>query len=309
MLVYAALVLLGSCGKLEREKNDNSLNTKAITEKRSDLIVAVGKVEPEYEIIDLSSPVGGIVKSVFKRDGERISKGELLVQLDDDIEQSKINETRMQMQSQRNQIDIEQSELKEAEINLANKRGLFFKNQRLVQTGAETQQGLDDLETEIRVLESRLERFKSKIQLEFNKLKELNAQLKTLETEAEKKRFRAPFDGTMLDLLVSKGEAVSQFSTYAEVAPQGNLIVRAEVDELFSSLVRIGQNVEIFFTGSDSVVATGEVHMVAPFLKKKSLFSEKPNDQEDRRVREIRIRIKDFSKLIINAKVESKIKL
>jgi hypothetical protein len=45
------------------------------------------------------------------------------------------------------------------------------------------------------------------------------------------------------------------------------------------------------------------------YLKKKSIFSEKSDDQEDRRVREIKISIKDASSLIINSKVECKIKL
>lgn len=309
ILVLAAIAILSSCGKPESETNDNSQNTKTLAENKADLIVAVGKVEPENEIVKLSAQSGGIVKSVIKKDGDKISQGELLVQLDDDVEQSKINEIRMQIQSQRNQIEIEQSQLQEAEINLSNKRALFSKNKRLVETGAETQQGLDDLATEIKILEVSLERLKAKVQLAINKLNELYAQLKTAETEAEKKRFKAPDNGMLLDIIVSKGESVSQYTTFAEFAPQGNLIVRAEVDELFSSQVKVGQKVEIVYTGSDSVIATGEVFMVSPYLKKKSLFSEKANDQEDRRVREIRIRIKDSSSLVINSKVECKIKL
>lgn len=309
ILVLAAIALLSSCGKPESESNDNSQNTKTLAESKTDLIVAVGKVEPENEIVKLSAQSGGIVTSVLKRDGDKISQGELLVQLDDDIEQSKINEIRMQIQSQRNQIEIEQSQLKEAEINLSNKKALFSKNKRLVETGAETQQSLDDLAIEIKVLEVSLDRLKAKIQFATNNLNELNAQLKTAETEAEKKLFKAPDNGLLLDITVSKGESVSQYSTYAEFAPQGNLIVRAEVDELFSSQVKVGQKVDIVFTGSDRVIATGEVFLVSPYLKKKSLFSEKANDQEDRRVREIRIRIKDSSNLVINSKVECKIKL
>jgi hypothetical protein len=49
--------------------------------------------------------------------------------------------------------------------------------------------------------------------------------------------------------------------------------------------------------------------MLSPYLKKKSLFSEKSDDQEDRRVREIKIALINDSGLLINSKVECVIKL
>ena len=307
--LLVAISFLISCGKPENEQNDKNQNTTTIRETKTDLIIAVGKVEPENGIVNLSSQTGGIVKAILKKDGDKIAQGELLVQLDDDLERSRINEVKMQVQTQRSQIEIEHTQLKEAEINLANKQSLLTKTKRMVDSGAETQQTLDDLSTEIKVLEVSLERLKAKIQLASNKLNELSAQIRTAETEAEKKRFISPYAGTLLDIKISKGEAVNQYSTFAEFAPQGNLIVRAEVDELFSSKVKTKQKVEIVYTGSEKVIAVGEVVLVSSYLKKKSLFSEKADDQEDRRVLEIRIALKDAGNLIINSKVECKIKL
>jgi multidrug resistance efflux pump len=309
ILSLLAIAVLIGCGKKDDDSNAQNQSTKAAVETKTEVIVAVGKVEPESEIVKLSSPTGGIVKTVAKKDGDKVAQGELLIQLDDDLEQSKINEIKMQVQTQRSQIEIEQTQLKEAEINLGNKKALLAKTKRLLESGAETQQTYDDIYSEVKVLEVSLDRLKAKIQFASNRLNELSAQLKTAETEAAKKRFVSPFDGTLLDIQVSTGESVNLFSTYAEFAPQGNLIIRAEVDELFSSQVKVGQMVDIFFTGGEQVIATGEVVLVSPYLKKKSLFSEKANDQEDRRVREIRIAIKDGRNLIINSKVECKIKL
>mgnify|MGYP001070909785 CR=1 FL=1 len=63
------------------------------------------------------------------------------------------------------------------------------------------------------------------------------------------------------------------------------------------------------FVGSDSVVAMGKVIFLSPYLKKKSLFSQKANEQEDRLVREVRIKLEGDNGLIMNSKVESVIKL
>jgi hypothetical protein len=108
---------------------------------------------------------------------------------------------------------------------------------------------------------------------------------------------------------IKKGSAVSQFEKYAEVAPSGPITVRTEVDELFASRLSQGLEADIRFIGSDSVVARGKVIFLSPYLKKKSLFSQKANDQEDRLVREVRIKLEEDKGLILNSKVESVIKL
>lgn len=304
-----ALVWLFSCGKQESEPEAADQHAADTTEAKTSVIVAVGKVEPELGIVNLSAQAGGMVEAVYKKDGDTISQGAVLVQLDDDLEQSKINEINMQIRSQRSQIDIEQTQLREAEINLGHKRSLLASTRRLVENGAETQQTYDDLNTEVKVLEVSLERLNAKIQYATGRLNELTAQLKTAETEAAKKKFISPADGILLDMQINKGESVNPLTAFAEFAPQGRMIVRAEVDELFSAEVKAGQKVEIVNTGSDRVLSTGEVIRVSPCLKKKSLFSERADDQEDRRVREISVAITDASNLILNAKVECIIKL
>jgi len=108
---------------------------------------------------------------------------------------------------------------------------------------------------------------------------------------------------------IEKGSAVNQFEKYAEVAPSGPMTVRTEVDELFAGRLMKGLDADIRFVGSDSVVAKGKVIFLSPYLKKKSLFSQKANEQEDRLVREVRIKLEGDNRLILNSKVESVIKL
>ncbi len=86
------------------------------------------------------------------------------------------------------------------------------------------------------------------------------------------------------------------------------MIVRAEVDELFASKLALGQQADITAVGNDKLITKGNLISISPFLKKKSMFSEKTDDQEDRRVREIKIAIEQAENLIINSKVECNIK-
>jgi multidrug resistance efflux pump len=307
-IIYLLLVtiVLASCSKKSEkslpEKSDSS--AVKVTE-----VFGVGKVEPGESITDLAAISGGIVLQVLKDDGDTVQAGEALVRLNDEIEQLQISQLKSQMQVQRSQIEIEQNNRKNAGLKLANKKQLLSATQNLLKNGAETQQVYVDLNTEVMTLETDFEKAKSTVLQAQSRLHELEQQLKQAEVEADRKILRAPSEGTVLDMLLSKGAAVNQFAAYAEFAPGTEKMIRGEVDEMFSEELKVGQQVDIRKIGSNKVIASGVIKMLSPYLKKKSLFSEKSDDQEDRRVREIKIALINDSGLLINSKVECVIKL
>jgi len=54
---------------------------------------------------------------------------------------------------------------------------------------------------------------------------------------------------------------------------------------------------------------TGKVILAAPYLRKKSLFSDKVDNLEDRRVREVRVQLDSTETLLIGSRVECIIEL
>jgi hypothetical protein len=81
------------------------------------------------------------------------------------------------------------------------------------------------------------------------------------------------------------------------------------VDELWANKIYIGQKATIRTQGMDDKLAEGEVVYLSPYLKKKSLFSDDSSNMEDRRVREVRIRLSGNTNLLINSRVEAVIDL
>ena len=272
-------------------------------------VVGIGKVEPENEIISLASSAGGIVNEIYKGDGDTVRKDEIILRLDDELERIRVAQLRSQLNTLRTQKDMEELSLKETEVKLDNRSRLLASVRALVQQGAETEQGLDDLEAEVSVLALNAEKGRASVRLAGERLAELEEQLRYSEAQAERKIMRSPFDGLLLDIHATKGSAVEQFSTYAEMAPSGSKVVRAEVDELFADRLREGLQAEIRYVGSDLVVATGKLDFLSPYLKRKSLFSDSASEQEDRLVREVRVRLDGPTDLILNARVECVIKL
>jgi multidrug resistance efflux pump len=216
---------------------------------------------------------------------------------------------RTQISTQQAEVTVEEAGIRESEARLGNKRRQLAEAKTLLDKGAETRDAYHDLETEVRALEGKLEQGRASVTAAQRRIGELQQELRLSETEAAQKKIRAPYNGTVLDMQVAKGESISQYATYAEFAPEGRTIVRAEVDELYSDKVRPGQPVNVRYTGTAQTLARGEVLSVGAYLKKKSLFSVKADDQEDRRVREVRIALPDSAKLTINTKVECIIKI
>jgi len=309
-LFIIPFVIAGCSGSKEnKEKSGTASNmvNSSIVEVYE--VVGVGKVEPEKEIISLAAATGGIVKEIYRNDGDSIKKEEPLVRLDDDLELIKVSQLRSQYKAQKSQEEIDKLNLRESEARLSNKKKLLESVRILAFKGAETKQTLDDLETEVTTLYLTVNKDSAMVKLSGNRLTELAEQVRYAEAEAAKKILRSPYEGLILDMHIEKGSAVNQFEKYAEVAPTGPMTVRTEVDELFAARLMKGLDADIRFVGSDSVVAKGKVIFLSPYLKKKSLFSQKSNEQEDRLVREVRIKLEGENGLILNSKVESVIKL
>jgi hypothetical protein len=82
-----------------------------------------------------------------------------------------------------------------------------------------------------------------------------------------------------------------------------------EVDELFAMKVKKGQRVLINVQGTYEMLSTGTVIYCAPFLSKKSIFNDRADNLEDRRVREVRVRINRPEAVLIGSRVECVINL
>ena len=306
-----ACLLIAGCGKSEEKKSKAvpavpSVNSESI---KISQVVCTGKVEPEGKITNLAVYSGGVVAEIYKRDGDSIRKNEAIMKLDDEIEQIRVSQFRAMVLTQESQLEMDKLTVDELEARLRNKQKLLESSRTLADKGAETSQYVDDLATEVTTLSLIADRNMASVKMSQAKLKDLREQLRLSEAEASRKTLRSPIDGTILEMHVTQGSAVNQFSGYADIAPSGPRIVRAEVDELFASRVKMDMPADIRYIGSDSTIASGKIIFLSPFLKKKSLFSEKASDQEDRLVREVKISLTDGSNLILNSKVECVIKL
>ncbi len=135
-------------------------------------------------------------------------------------------------------------------------------------------------------------------------VKEVSAEANYLSQLKDKKRIYAPEDGMMLNWDVKVGQAVAAGTKLGDFAPDGNLIAITEIDELYALKVKLGQKVNVNMQGTTNLLTKGTVTYCAPYLSKKSIFSDRADNLEDRRVREVHVRVANPKAVLIGSRVE-----
>lgn len=306
-IILPALLLLAlnSCGG----KADKEVKVDKYKVDKIDKIIGIARIEPAAKISPLGAESAGKIAKIHVLEGVFVIKGTLLLTLDQslDIAQMQQNEAKLLTRQQRIKSLEAKIEAIELKVSIADiERG---RDRNLAAAQAGTQKAAFDSESAYKNLKAELNIAKAD-------LAEAKATLGEVETERnysqkllDKKNIYAPADGMVLSWDSKLGQAVSVGAKLGDFAPAGDLIATTEVDELFAMKVKKGQRVQINIQGTKEKLSSGTVVYCAPFLSKKSIFNDRADNLEDRRVREVRVRIDQPEAVLIGSRVECVINL
>jgi multidrug resistance efflux pump len=299
-LVFLTTLFLCSCNKGEKK----SEQSKELKKSSPSAIVGLGRIEPSEKVIALASHLGGIVVDIHKKENDIIAKGDLILELDHGVQDAKIAQIKSRIVTQKIQVGITQLQLKGQKIKYENKQLELQRLQKLQAKGAETKQKVDDLETETKTFFVNVEELQEQVTVANAHLQEILKELEVSNKELQHYYVRALNDGQIMTMNAMKGAALLPNQAFADFIPNSKLVATCEIDELFADKIKKGQNAAIRQIGSNAIIGSGEVIFTSSALKRKSLFSEKAGDQEDRRVREIKILLKNQTRYLINSRIE-----
>ena len=308
--IFSILLLLAACGG--NEEANRRVQTPLTYEgapENAHVVIGIGRVEPEQDVITLAANDGGVVTRLHIREGDHVIAGATLLELEKSVAAAKLLQIRARAATQQAQAAADEKAVAEAETRLKTLQKSLERSQTLFDKNVETEQNRDDARFEVENQQAAVDRLKAAAQVSKTRLGEVQNDLVVAERELALKTVRAPVSGRILSVSTQTGNAVLPQGAFAELAPDGRIIVRCEVDELLADRVQPGQKAVIRAIGTDKTLAEGEVIYAAPMLKKKSLFAETTGEKEDRRVREVKILLNDPKNLLLNARVECVISL
>ncbi len=206
-----------------RKSKGGEIDVQVEKVKRSDItqkVSASGKVQPEEEV-KISSNISAEIVGLYVKEGDTVTKGQLLVRLDSTKYRAAVERSR--------------SNKKSGEANLLKAKSDFRRTSDLFNQKLTSQADLETAEANLKLAESQLE--------------QAEADLKQAVDDFVKTRLYSPREGTVTQVNKEVGEialgSMFQADVILVVSDLSRMEVISEVDENDVVLVSIGDTTEI----------------------------------------------------------------
>ncbi len=296
-----ATIIFVSCNK---NKSESSTDDTPIS-----IAIGIGKIVPKGGVSKLASPVSGIVSQINVSIGDSITKDTPLIVLDSSDASLSYDEIDNRYKAQMQGVESAKIELEKGQVKLRDIERRFTDLRELLAVGAVSAESVRLIENEFNMEKQQLDVLRKDVNIQQSSLDEIKSQKEMKKLNLENTSLKSPIDGIVLDIIPHLGEALSIYDSYIVVAPHSPLIVSAEIDEMFSDKIKIGQICKIYVSGQSNHIGEGKIITISPDLKQKSLFSDSGQDFQDRRVRIIEVSIDNKVDILIDTKVECVVQL
>jgi HlyD family secretion protein len=205
------------------------------------IVVATGTIEPEREV-EVRPRTPGIVERIDVEDGDVVARDQVVLELERELIEAQVREARAALEAAR-------VERRYAEIDLARMAGLR-------ERGAASQQRRDEAG-------ARAEKALAAVA-------QAEARVASLDVQLRYTTVRAPLDGTVLDVLVEEGNAVSPVTAVTggtllmTIAGGDAIHLKGLVDENEVARVAVGQPARLRTEAFPERVFEGRVRQIAP---------------------------------------------
>jgi len=237
------LVVLKKQGVLGEEKS-----TKVTVEEVSlrtiiETVTANGKIQPEKDI-KVSPFIGGEVVELTVKEGDQVTKGQLLAKIDPEAYLTAYARSEAALNSQKASVANAKAGLSQAKAEFVQSELDYNRNQKLWDKEVISNADFEKIKANFQVSKSRVIAAEESLKSAQYQVKSSEASLKEAKENLTRTAVFAPQDGTVSKLSVEKGERVqgaSQFSAGTElmrIANLNNMEVHVEVNE--NDIVRVG---------------------------------------------------------------------
>ncbi len=220
----------------------------------SSTVRAPGRVQPET-LVKMSARVPGQVVELAVKEGDRVRKGQFLLQIDDTQYRAQAREATAALAAARSNLRLAEASLEQSEASWKRKESLY--EQKLV-----SPEELD----QARMLHNT---DKARVDAGHEEVERASASLQAADDNLAKTRFESPIDGTVTQLSIERGEIVvtgtmnNPGTVILNVADLSRMKVEADVDETDVSAVAMGQAAKVKVDAVPDTSLTGRVSEIA----------------------------------------------
>lgn len=218
---------------------------------------------------------GGTVQEIFVQEGERVARGDVIVQLDDTAQRQALENARLQLRQA--QISLDQTQTSSAQATTALQAAVTSSEAALAQAqqGAQSAENLYTLGgvslADLQAARSQLAQAQSQLAQAKNQLAQngrsaqnsvplgrvqvesAQASVRQAETNLARTRVRAPFAGTVAAVSVEVGEFAAQGSPVFRLVDPGTIRVKFSVPSADAAALTEGAKFNVSYGGKNYV--------------------------------------------------------
>ena len=265
-----------------------------------------GRVKADKFVL-LRSGVSGYIKKVYVRDGDKVKRGEVLVEIEDEGLSNRIGSLRAKLNLIEDRLKPDSSFMKlldtkkRTALENMKKAERFYKRRKgLFEKGIIPREELERAEREFRLARDNyemavLETKKALRDLESQR-RSLREEIRSLEKKLSMYRVKSPIDGEVVKVFVEEGDFVNHMSMENRLVSVGSgRKAVLEVDEELSHLVKVGQATYLQLEALGGKIVEGKVVKVGR------------ESDPIRRVVEVEVKANIPSRVPLNSLVEGNI--
>jgi HlyD family secretion protein len=248
-----------------KKDNGKVVTTERIQKRDLEALVsASGKIQAKTQV-NISSDTMGRVTELAVEEGQRVKKGQFLMQVDPRNQRTAADRTQASLSAARSM----QEELHSAVANARETLNLARETQRrqreLWAQQLTTRDALDRAENEVKIRETQLRQAEQQLLTQDQRIRETQASLSGAQYDLSRARIESPIDGLIVRRNIEQGETVvigtmnNAGTVLLTIADMSIIEAEVEVDETDIPTVQIGQVAKVRIDAIPDKTFTGKV--------------------------------------------------
>jgi len=268
LIGVGVVVILGALAfaNLKFKRQDGmTVNVESVQKRDLQAVVsASGKIQPQ-RLVNISADTMGRVTDLAVDEGQRVKKGQFLLQIDPRNLASAVNQTTASLAAARSQMEQLRVSSESAKAALKQAQDQFARQQQLWKQGLTTREALDTSDSQLKMRQAEANASDRQVETQRLRMQQEQASLENAQYNLSKVRIEAPITGIITRRNIEEGETVvigtmnNAGTVLLTVADMSVIEAEVEVDETDIPTVQLGQKAKITIDAMPGKSFTGKV--------------------------------------------------
>jgi HlyD family secretion protein len=253
-----------------------SVQTEALQKRRLEAIVsASGKIQPK-RFVNISADTMGRVTNVAVNEGDRVTKGQFLLEIDPRNLKTRVQSGEAGLQASSSQVEQLRLSIEATKVSLKQAQDNYNRQLELSKGGLTTREALERAETELKSQKANLLAQEQNVRTQNLRIQQERATLSSAKYDLSRVRIESPINGTVTRRNIEEGETAvtgtmnNAGTVLLTIADLSIIEAEVEVDETDIPTVKLGQKAKVTIdampgkTFSARVTEIGNSPILAP---------------------------------------------